>query len=482
MRKILFILGLLSAAYFGRTQSNYTDSLLNVIRSSKDVQTRLDASAYCFWQNAYAPADSIMHLGDQLESFGKGQDYTDVQALGKLWRSWAYNSRAETYKALACLVEALKQAEIVDNNSLFASIFNGFGATYDRANLPERTIQNFKKALSYLQGTTTLATDLITKRIVLTNLGIWFTKKQQYDSALNYLQRAMELWVLLSKDSRLSPGLFYGRIGDAYLGLGQYKLAYACYQTNLDYAKRFNSKRMLRGAYFFLGKYHRKTGNKDSALAYFQLALSFDESVIGPDQLIEPALTLYQIFKGKGNDREALKYLELYHSAKQKADSLQEGQHVEALSFDEDQRQQTVAAEKAKRAEERKRNLQYVAIALGLVTLMVFFLLFSHTIMANPKLIRFLGVVALLIVFEFINLFIHPFLAHTTNDSPFLMLLAMVCIAALLVPLHHRLQHWITHKLVEKNNRIRLASAKKTIAELEGKVIDVSVEKDPEAR
>jgi len=43
----------------------------------------------------------------------------------------------------------------------------------------------------------------------------------------------------------------------------------------------------------------------------------------------------------------------------------------------------------------------------------------------------------------------------------------LVCIAALLVPLHHRLEKWATHKLVEKNKQLRLASAKKTIEKLE---------------
>ncbi len=47
------------------------------------------------------------------------------------------------------------------------------------------------------------------------------------------------------------------------------------------------------------------------------------------------------------------------------------------------------------------------------------------------------------------------------------MLLALVCIAALLVPLHHKLEKWATNKLVEKNKQIRLAAAKKTIQELE---------------
>jgi hypothetical protein len=47
------------------------------------------------------------------------------------------------------------------------------------------------------------------------------------------------------------------------------------------------------------------------------------------------------------------------------------------------------------------------------------------------------------------------------------MLLALVVIAALLVPLHHRLEKWATHKLVEKNKQVRLRAAKRTIEQLE---------------
>jgi len=40
---------------------------------------------------------------------------------------------------------------------------------------------------------------------------------------------------------------------------------------------------------------------------------------------------------------------------------------------------------------------------------------------------------------------------------------------ALLVPLHHKVEKWATTKLVEKNKKIRLATAKKTIEQLEKK-------------
>jgi hypothetical protein len=97
------------------------------------------------------------------------------------------------------------------------------------------------------------------------------------------------------------------------------------------------------------------------------------------------------------------------------------------------------------------------------------FLLLSRSFITSTRLIEFLGIMALLIVFEFLNLLLHPFLEGVTNHTPEFMLLALVCVAALIIPLHQRLEKWSTAKLVEKNKRIRLANAKKTIEKLEEK-------------
>ena len=53
------------------------------------------------------------------------------------------------------------------------------------------------------------------------------------------------------------------------------------------------------------------------------------------------------------------------------------------------------------------------------------------------------------------------------------MLVIMVGIAALLVPLHHKIEKWVTVRMVEKNKRIRIAAAKRTIEQL-SKQVDIS--------
>jgi hypothetical protein len=137
------------------------------------------------------------------------------------------------------------------------------------------------------------------------------------------------------------------------------------------------------------------------------------------------------------------------------------------MTFDEDLRQQELAADKLKASDERKQNIQYALIALGITILLSLYLLLSRSFITNTKMIEFFGVISLLIVFEFLNLLLHPFLEKVTHHSPVLMLLALVCIAALLVPLHHKAEKWATHKLIEKNKKVRLAAAKKTIRQLE---------------
>ena len=176
---------------------------------------------------------------------------------------------------------------------------------------------------------------------------------------------------------------------------------------------------------------------------------------------------LYKHFDETGKHDSVSKYFRLAIITKDSLYSMEKTRSTEALNFREQLRQQEVETEKQKAEVERRQNIQYALIALGIIILISLYLLLSRSFITNTNLIKFFGVIALLIVFEFLNLLLHPFLERVHHHSPILMLLALVAIAAMLVPLHHKLEHWATTKLVEKNKAIRLAAAKKTIEQLE---------------
>ena len=107
-------------------------------------------------------------------------------------------------------------------------------------------------------------------------------------------------------------------------------------------------------------------------------------------------------------------------------------------------------------------------MVVAIITFLILFFTLSRSIIVKEKFIEFFGILGLLAVFEFINLFISPYLASATNDSPILMLIMLITIGTLLIPMHHKLEKWITIIMVVKNRKIRLAAAHKPIEKLEG--------------
>jgi hypothetical protein len=143
---------------------------------------------------------------------------------------------------------------------------------------------------------------------------------------------------------------------------------------------------------------------------------------------------------------------------------------IEAMGLKEKLRKMNEFEIEAEVKQQHMKNIQYIIIFIGIITFIIIYFLISNSTIFNEKWISFFGILGLLIVFEFINLITHPFLEQLTQHNPIVMLLALVTLASLLIPLHHRLEKWIKEKMTKKNINIRLAKAKKTIKVLEKKI------------
>ncbi len=66
------------------------------------------------------------------------------------------------------------------------------------------------------------------------------------------------------------------------------------------------------------------------------------------------------------------------------------------------------------------------------------------------RLIKILGIVSLLFLFEYLTLLLHPTVVELTHHTPVLEILIFVAIAAILIPAHHRLEHWLIEKLTHR--------------------------------
>ena len=126
---------------------------------------------------------------------------------------------------------------------------------------------------------------------------------------------------------------------------------------------------------------------------------------------------LGSFYENKKITDSAFKYLKLTLALKDSLFSQEKSKNVQALTFRENIRQQEIAEQKKQAQEEFTRNLQRAGIAAFIPIFFLILLLLSRT-KVTGRVIEFLAIVWLLLLFEFITDFLYPFVSTWTNESP----------------------------------------------------------------
>ncbi|HEY5125392.1 MAG TPA: hypothetical protein VIK14_16800 [Ignavibacteria bacterium] len=190
-------------------------------------------------------------------------------------------------------------------------------------------------------------------------------------------------------------------------------------------------------------------GQADSALHYALLSLSIGEQGGFTYRVLYASSFLTNYYNDLHLVDSAYHYQGITIAAKDTLFSQEKTRELQNLGFTEQLRQMEIAAANEQAQKERKKNIQM----LGIGTFITFFfstLFFFSKRKKNPKIIKFLGLLGLLLLFEFIALFIHPYIEVWTNHTPVFMLLILVGIASILVPTHNKLEHLVREKLATK--------------------------------
>ena len=295
--------------------------------------------------------------------------------------------------------------------------------------------------------------------------GFIFNELDKPDSALFYFRQAENLPVKIT--DALLTSVFMLQTGRAHELNGDADLAETYYKKTMAFCKeKYLPSSIIRTGNFYCN-FLMKAGKYEEAkqMALENLAVAKKAGI--NEGISTVAEVLRKIYTHDAVKDSIIYYAQLQIDYKDSVSNQKKQSEFQNLTFSQQLREIDEQAKAKQATAERKQYIQFALIAFGIISFIIIFLLLSRSIITNTKMIEFLGVLALLIVFEFLNLLLHPFLERVTNHSPVLMLLALVCIAALLVPLHHKIEKWATTKLVEKNKKIRLAAAKKTIEQLE---------------
>ncbi|MEJ7588146.1 MAG: hypothetical protein WKI04_11360 [Ferruginibacter sp.] len=273
-----------------------------------------------------------------------------------------------------------------------------------------------------------------------------FLLLHQPDSALHYVQALNETNLRLKSRTYDAIALrslvtVHEQLGDTVLAEIYYRKVIALVDSMSFFKNKLYTK--INYANFLLDN-NKILQAQVQARQLFQLGRQLKND----DMKLACAIFLRRIFEPLRLIDSAYYYARMESTIGDSIYSQNNTDKIQALAFKEKIRLLEEEDRLADEAEQRSQHIQYVLLAFGIIVFILLFLLLSRSLITNTKLIEFLGVVALLIVFEFLNLLLHPFLEKVTHHSPVLMLLSLVCIAALLVPMHHRMEKIVMKKLI----------------------------------
>lgn len=442
----IIVLLLIVTAVWNKGQAQYdvrvVDSVKRQLNNAEHDSARFAAlqSLASIYQDRLP--DSSIYFGEKIIALGLKNKDEEFLNRGYGWIGRANFIKGNYALALQMQFKALQIIEQMDDSSRLANMYNSIGNTYKEQG-------DFEKSKTYYQSCKNIAEkidDHINLEFAFMNLAYVYEKTNQIDSALLYGQQAYDLGI--RKKYTLMFGFVLQNLGTVHLRLGNKQVAENFYRMAIDSSASTGFTRTIAMNFLAFAHYFNCYNQPDSAILYAKKALSSAKQ--GSVLRIEAeALKFLSEVYDKSNKDSAFLYQKVYIRASDSLNNRNKIAQVESLNYTEQLRQQEKRQEEEKAKEERVHNLQYAAIALGLVSLLISFLVLSHTVIVGEKLIRFLGVVSLLIVFEFLNLLLHPWMGELTHHSPILMLVIMVCVAALLVPLHHKLEHWVIHRIAK---------------------------------
>lgn len=281
---------------------------------------------------------------------------------------------------------------------------------------------------------------------VFNNVGKW-------DSSFLYIQRAE-----LKKPANPEPALYsvlLRQVARAYELQKDFHKADSSYQATISFCKR---EKQFAGLARLTVNYADFLLNRDSIAQAKRVMVEnyllakqrgFTEAVSLSAEILK------KIYSRQKNNDSAFYYSEIQIAYNDSMNNQKKVSEFQNLVFTQQLREIEESANEERIRERRRQNIQYSLIALSLAVFIFLVLLLIRSVVIHKRAITSLGIIILLIFFEFLNLLLHPFLERITHHSPVVMLVALVCIAALLIPVHHRLEKWATQRLVEKNNQIR---------------------------
>lgn len=444
MRKgILFIL-LMLLAMLNIAQSNKVDSLLNALANTRNDTNRVNtlinlANDY----NLFLPSKGLITAKEANELATK-LNYTDGQLKSFSLMANAYNNIGNYNKAMEIFLMQLPILEKHNNPPRLANVLMNIGILYTQQ-------KEYAKALPYyLKSDSIIKTNKIAKIEYnsFQNLGDLYDRLNKNDSAFYYYKKAFS--IALKNNNPYFIGASFIGLGNCYIKEKNIPLGINMFQNALAKLTEANDADLFCESAQNLSKAYLEKKQYDSSLHYAHMSLQTATNGGFTYRIKDAVEFLSKFYKSNNRYDSALFYNEKMNDIKDSINSADKIKSFQLQSFNEEIRQAELQEKKRKEEAERSQQLQLLIIGIFIPILFLLTLLLSKR-KIHIKAIKLLGIISLLLFFEYLTLLLHPIVVEFTHHTPVYEIIIFVAIAALLIPTHHRIENWLIQRLTIKH-------------------------------
>lgn len=440
---------MLLGVLFCRGQNPSVDNLLRTLSAERSEKGMVNimcnlSAAY----NSFDP-DSARLLAEEALYLSQRIKYIDGEskAYGKLAN--AFIQIGNYPRALEFYLERLKIEEKRNIPQNLANVNLNIGTVYMYQ-------EEFDKGLSYYYNADSIMKTVPDDRSpemfelrysIALDIGDIYYKMKNLDSAYIYFLESLTI-AMRNNNADFTATSRVG-LAEVYFKQKKYGESKNEFLTAIEYLNTNKNEDLVCESYYGLAILYDSSGSVDSAKHYATGMLKLAQKDGFLRWQVKAAEFLNDFYKKNNRIDSAYNYLVLSRQLHDSINNNEKVRQLQIISSNEQLRQSQLAEQKRIAKHERKQQLQLLLIGLAIPLFFLFTILVSR-IRIKPWVVRSLGIISLLILFEYLTLLLHPYVAEITGHTPVYELLIFVCVAAVLIRFHHRIEEWFVHHLIRR--------------------------------
>ena len=463
MRSALLFLFLISCAICGYTQTSKIDSLSRMLAREKTDSNRVTFLWQLAQQYQSIKPDTSLQLSQKALLLAKRIGYVEGESRSLAILATSQYLLGNYPTALNNYMLKLKIEEKRNSPRNYVSALSNIGLMYILLGEYSNALSYLYRADSMVNATGGKAKEELKYNIIV-NIGETYYRMNKPDSSGRYFKKALDI----AKRSGDHFSLGAAMLGEAnVLALQEnYAAALRYYYPAFNYLNDGWNNEMLCEVTLGMAKVYEKLNLVDSAFFFGNKSFQLAEKGRFLSRQLDASYFLSQHFKKLQMYNNAFAYIEQATSLKDSIKGQEKTREAMVISNNEQMRQAELAEQHLQEKKTRAKQLQLLVIAICIPMLFLLTIYISRK-KVHDMIVKFMGIISLLFLFEFITLLLHPMVANFAHHIPVYELLIFVSIAACIIPLHHRLEHLLIKKLTKGKYIVKASQSEPESVEAE---------------